>query len=230
MQLKAAKAAFPYTIPVLTGYLFLGIGLGLLMNSAGFSVGLTGLMSLLVYSGSMQYAAVPVLCSAFAPFDVFMLTLMVNARHLFYGISMLKRYPMPRLRSAYMIFAMTDETFSLNISTPPPDGVKQEDFYFWVSLLNHSYWVLATMLGNVFGAMISFSTEGVEFVMTSLFVVITAGQWSDTREHTPALIGFISSAACLAIFGAERFMLPSMACIMLLLLAFRPVLDKEDAA
>lgn len=230
MQKKALRAAFPHTIPVLTGYLFLGFAYGLLMRSAGFPVWVGTAMSAIVYAGSMQYAAVTLLGAPFAPFSALVLTLLVNARHVFYGVSMLSRYRGLGRREPYLIFALTDETFSINVSAQIPDGVREKDFYFWVSLLDQCYWVGATVLGGLFGEMLTMNTKGIEFVMTALFVVIFTGQWLDGKEHRPALIGLGASAVCLALCGPSTFILPAMASIIVLLLALKKPLSAAEQA
>ena len=218
MKRKALRAAFPHTLPVLTGYAFLGLAYGILMQSAGFPFWYPALISLVVYAGSMQYAAVPLF-----------LTLMVNARHLFYGVSMLEPYRAAGKKTPYLVFAMSDETFSVNVSACPPEGVDRGWFMFWVSLLDQFNWVAASALGGLLGRVLTVSTKGIEFVMTALFVTIFTGQWMEDREHRPALVGLGASVLCLALFGAGNFILPAMALIVLLLLVMRPALDKKGA-
>lgn len=221
MHLKALRAALPHTLPVLTGYLFLGLAYGVLMRAAGFPVWMTALCSTLIYAGSMQYAALPLL-SAFDPAGAFLLSLMINARHLFYGLSMLGPYSGTGKKKPYLIFALTDETFSVNVSARPPEGVDRGWFLFYVSLLDQLYWVAASAAGAVLGGALPFDTKGIEFVMTALFVTIFTGQWLDHADHRPALVGLGASAACLLVFGAQRFILPAMALITVLLLCLRP--------
>ena len=229
MKRKALRAAFPHTLPVLTGYAFLGLAYGILMQSAGFPFWYPALISLVVYAGSMQYAAVPLLGAAFDPAGAFFLTLMVNARHLFYGVSMLEPYRAAGKKTPYLVFAMSDETFSVNVSACPPEGGDRGWFMFWVSLLDQFYWVAASALGGLLGRVLTVSTKGIEFVMTALFVTIFTGQWMEDREHRPALVGLGASVLCLALFGAGNFILPAMALIVLLLLVMRPALDKKGA-
>ena len=229
MKRKALRAAFPHTLPVLTGYAFLGLAYGILMQSAGFPFWYPALISLVVYAGSMQYAAVPLLGAAFDPAGAFFLTLMVNARHLFYGVSMLEPYRTAGKKTPYLVFAMSDETFSVNVSACPPEGVDRGWFMFWASLLDQFYWVAASALGGLLGRVLTVSTKGIEFVMTALFVTIFTGQWMEDREHRPALVGLGASVLCLALFGAGNFILPAMALIVLLLLVMRPALDKKGA-
>lgn len=229
MRLKALRAAFPHTLPVLTGYLFLGMAYGILMRSAGLPLWYPPFISIVVYAGSMQYAAVPLLCAPFDPVGAFFLTLMVNARHLFYGVSLLETYRATGALEPYLVFSMTDETFSVNVSAHVPQGVDKNWFLFWVSLLDHAYWVAASALGSVLGGLLVFDTKGIEFVMTALFVTIFTGQWMEDREHRPALTGVGASVVCLAVFGADRFILPAMGLIVLILLGMRRTLDAKEA-
>lgn len=230
MKRKALRAAFPHTLPVLAGYAFLGLSYGVLMQKEGFPFWYPALISLVVYAGSIQYAAVPLLGAAFDPAGAFFLTLMVNARHLFYGVSMLEPYHAAGKKEPYLVFAMSDETFSVNVAACPPEGVDRGWFMFWVSLLNQLYWVAASALGGLLGSVLTVNTKGIEFVMTALFVTIFTGQWLEGREYGPALVGLGASVVCLALFGAENFILPAMGLMVLLLLLMRPVLDREGAA
>lgn len=225
---EALKAAFPVTIPVLTGYIFLGMGYGVLMNSIGYGLGWTVLMSLLIFAGSIQYIAIALLTSAFNPFYTLMLTLMVNARHLFYGISMLERFKGKGLIKPYLVFGLTDETFSLLSAVDPPEGVSGKWFQFIVTLLNHVYWVTGSILGNILGSMISFNTKGLDFVLTALFTVIFIDQWRSTKNHIPALVGVGSTLLCLLTFGRDNFMIPAMVLILLLLTLLRNRIDKDE--
>ncbi|MDD2484441.1 MAG: AzlC family ABC transporter permease [Eubacteriales bacterium] len=218
---KALKAAFPLTIPVLTGYLFLGIGFGVLMSTIGYGLGWTVLMSALIFAGSIQYIAIALLTAAFNPFYALLLTLLVNARHLFYGIAMLERYKGAGKLKPYLIFGLTDETFSLLSTTEPPEGVERKWFQFFVTLLDHSYWVAGSAIGAIIGALIEFNTKGLDFVLTALFVVILVGQWRSTKNHIPALIGLAATAICLILFGQTNFMIPAMILILAALTVLR---------
>lgn len=218
---KALKAAFPHTIPVFTGFIFLGIAYGILMNSKGYGFAWTVLMSLLAFAGSAQYVAITFLTSVFNPVSALLLTLMVNARHLFYGISMLDKYKGTGKFKPYLIFGLCDETFSIICSTEPPEGVNRNWFMFFVTLLDHFYWVLGSALGGLLGYMVSFNTKGLDFVLTALFVVIFIGQWRSQRNHKPAVIGVACTAGCLAAFGPNNFIIPSMLAILGILTIFR---------
>ena len=226
MDKNTLRAAFPHTIPVLTGYLFLGVAYGILMASSGYPAWLAVLMSVAVYAGSMQFAAVPLLAVP-DPLGALLLALLVNARHVFYGISMMNQYRDAGRCRPYLIFALTDETFSVNVSAKVPAGMEPARFYTAVSALDQFYWVTATALGCALGAAASFDTKGISFVMTALFTAIFTGQWLDAKEHRPALVGVGASAACLVLFGPSGFILPAMAGIVGILLLLRPALEKQ---
>jgi 4-azaleucine resistance transporter AzlC len=223
---RALKAAFPHTIPVFTGFTFLGIAYGILMHSKGYGVGWTFLMSLLVFAGSAQYVAITFLTSAFNPIYALLMTLMINARHLFYGISMLDKYRNIGKLKPYLIFGMCDETFSIVCSVEPPEGINKRWFYFFITVLDHGYWVLGSIIGAMLGAMISFNTKGLDFVLTALFVVIFVGQWKAQKNHKAAVIGVLCSVICLVIFGRSNFIIPSMIAILAVLTITRK--EKED--
>lgn len=226
---KAAfKAAFPVTIPVLTGFIFLGTAYGILMTSQGFSFIFTTLISIFVFAGSMQYVAVDLLVSAFNPLNAFLLALMVNARHLFYGISMLDKYKDTGKAKPALIFTMCDETFSILCGAKVANGINRKYFMLFVSLLDYLYWVLGTALGATVGVFITFNTEGIDFALTALFIVIFINQWKETKNHIPSILGIISSAVCLVIFGADNFIIPSMILIIISLSAYRPIFNKKE--
>lgn len=225
---KALKAAFPHTIPVLTGYMFLGIAFGLLLNSKGYGPGWAVLMSILAFAGSAQYLAISFLSSAFNPLYAFLMTLIVNARHLFYGISMLNKYKNTGKKKPYLIFGLTDETFSIVCSAKAPKGVDQTYFMFFVTLLDHIYWVSGSLIGSMLGSVISLNTKGLDFVLTALFTVIFVDQWKAQKNHLPALIGVFCSLACLLIFGPDSFIIPSMAAILIALTLTRRINDIEN--
>ncbi len=213
MKLKALKAAFPITLPICVGFMFIGVSYGLFMNSLGFSFVYPMLMSMIIFAGSMEFVAGNLLIGAFNPLEAFVLTIMVNARHIFYGISMLDRYTNVGIKKLYLIFGMCDESFSINCAVEPPQGVDKGWFMFFVTLLNHIYWVVGATLGGLLGYLVQFNTEGIEFVMTALFVVIFINQWEETKNHTAALIGIICSLSCCFIFGSDNFLIPAMIAI-----------------
>lgn len=210
------------TIPVMTGYLCLGFGFGILHHSAGYGIFSAFIMSLTIFAGSMQYIAVGLFSSGASLITIAITTLLVNARHLFYGISMLEKYKGTGLRKPYLIFALTDETYSLMCSEHsdiPLD--KRKDYYLTVSLLNHSYWVIGSVLGAAAGTLFNFNSEGIDFVLTALFVTIFLEQWHNAKKHTPAILGVLASVICLLIFGSENFLVPTMAVIAVSLCLYK---------
>lgn len=215
---EALKFSFPKTIPIMAGYLFLGASFGILAISQGISPLITALMSLLIFAGSMQFAAVNVLQASFNPIGALMLTLMVNARHIFYGITMLKPYSCMDWKKYYAIFGLTDETFSLTVSLDVPKSIDRNWVYFFVTSLNQFYWVLGTLIGILLSHLISFNTEGIEFVLTALFVTIFAEQWFSTDDHTSALTGLIAAILSLLLFGPNNFLILAMIAIIVFFL------------
>ena len=230
LKRKALRAAFPYTVPVMTGYMVLGISYGVLITASGFPFWMPMVTSLTIFAGSMEFVLVNLLLSGFDLLQAFLMTLMINARHLFYGISMLDRYRGMGLKKLYMIFGLTDESFSVNCVTDPPEGVDRSWFMFFVTLLDHSYWFLGTTLGGIFGSLVNFNTEGLDFVMTAMFVVIFMEQWKKDKNHLSAILGLVLPVGCLLLFGAEGFMIPAMLAILAGLALVRKPLEKEVAA
>lgn len=227
VKTKALRAAFPLTIPILTGFLFLGMAYGYLMNSKGYGVGWTFLMSLAVFAGSAQYVAITFLTSVFNPVNALIMLLIINARHLFYGISMLEKYKNTGRLKPYLIFGMCDETFSLVCSAKPPEGVDKNWFYFFITLLDHLYWVTGSVLGALLGSFVKFDTKGLDFVLTALFCVIFIEQWKSQKNHKSAVIGVLCSAVCLFVFGPSNFIIPSMIAILTVLSLFRRNIENE---
>lgn len=231
MNKKAIRAAFPLTVPVMAGYLVLGMGFGILLQSKGYSFWWAGLMSLTIYAGSMQYVAVDLLSAGASLLSAALMTLILNARHLFYGLSMLEKYrPIRGARKAYLIHGLTDETYSLVCSAKPPEGVEASAFYFWISLLDQCYWLAGSVVGGLLGQVLPFDTTGIDFAMTALFVVIFTEQWLTRKNHLSAIIGVGVSAACLVLFGPDNFLIPAMVGIALLLTVLRSHLEEKEAA
>ena len=226
---RAFRAAAPQTLPVFAGYLVLGLGYGIYVQSLGLQVWLPPLMGTVVYGGSLEFVLASLLLGSFAPVSAFLMALMIQARHLFYGLTMLQRYRGYGLRSAYMIFAMSDETFSITCSAEPPEGVDKGWFMFFITLLDQIYWVASAAMGAALGSVLPFSTEGVDFVMTAMFAVIFLNQWEKEKQHASAIIGIAAPLVCLHIFGSGSFLIPSMVCILVaLLLLRRPIEAKES--
>ncbi|MBP3685196.1 MAG: AzlC family ABC transporter permease [Oscillospiraceae bacterium] len=217
MKTNILRTAFLDTLPVMTGYVFLGFGFGILMQQNGFGLLWAGAMSLFIYAGSMQYVAVSLLTSGAGLLTAALTTFVVNARHLFYGISMVDAYKGAGKKKPYMIFALTDETYSLVSQKQKPDL----RYCFWVSLFDHIYWISGTVLGAVAGAVLPINFEGVDFALTALFVTIFTEQWLSTKDHRPAVIGVASTLVCLWIFGSDIFLIPSMVIIALALTTMR---------
>lgn len=225
---KAFRKAFPYTIPVLTGYLFIGIAFGVMYAEKGYSFLWAILMSLLVYAGSGQYLAVNFFVPGFSFLQVIFLTFMVNVRHIFYGISLLEKFNKMGMKRWYMIFGLTDETYSLLCTTNVPDDVEEDKFLFAISIMNQSYWVLGSAIGAIAGTVLPINSEGIDFAMTALFVVIFVEQWMDKKKRIPEMIGVAVAIVALIIFDASSFVLPAMLAIVALLFVGRKKLDKEE--
>lgn len=223
---KALRSAFPHTIPILAGFLFLGMAYGIYMNVSGFSFWYPMIMSLTILGGSLEFIAVSMLLSAFAPIQTLIMALMLQARHLFYGISMLDRYKGMGWKKIYLIFGLCDESFSINYTAEIPADVDTGWFMFFVTLLNHSYWVVGATIGGLLGSFLHFNTEGLDFVMTAMFVVIFLDQLLKEKKHFTSIIGLFSSLLCLIGFGADNFIIPTMLCIILFLTIFRKPIEK----
>ena len=215
------RQAFYTSIPVMAGYIVLGTGFGILMRNAGYGVLWAASMSLFIFAGSMQYVGVSLITGGASMLATAITTFMVNARHLFYSISMVDKYKDAGKYKPYMIFALTDETYSLLCDGKAPEGTDPDLYRFLVSLFNHSYWVTGIIIGSLLGAVLPFSTVGIEFSMTALFVASFTEQWLTTKEHLPALTGLIGTALCLIVFGRERFLIPAMILITLVLTLLR---------
>lgn len=218
---KTAKTAFIATIPVLTGYIALGIGFGILLRAKGFGLWWAVFMSVFIYAGSMQYLAIDLMAGGASLLTAALTTLLVNVRHVFYGISMVDKYADAGKKKPYLIFALTDETYSLLCGADPPPDTDRRWYYFFVSLFDQCYWITGCTLGAALGPLITFDTTGIDFVLTALFVTIFVEQWMSTRDHRFALVGVGASVVCLLLFGAESFLIPSMAVIAVALTLMR---------
>lgn len=216
--LAALRAAFPKTIPILAGFLFLGMTYGIYARVSGLPLWFPILMSVVVFAGSMEFVAVGLLLGAFHPLLALGMTLMINARHLFYGLSMLDKYRGTGWRKFYLIFGMCDESFSINCSTEVPDGIDRNRFMFFVTLLNHSYWIAGATLGALLGSLVNFNTEGIDFVMTAMFVVIFLEGWLKEKSHVSSLLGLGVTLLCRILFGVDVFLLVAMPVILVVLL------------
>ncbi len=221
----ALKTALAYALPSFLEICFLGITYGIYMKVSGFDFWYPMLMSIIIFAGSMEFVTVSLLLSAFNPLQAFLMTLMINARHLFYGISMLDRYRGMGIKKIFMIYTLCDESFSINYAAKIPDRADRGMFMFFVSLLNYLYWIAGATLGGIFGSLISFNTEGLSFAMTAMFVVIFVEQWLGKKNHTSELLGLFIPFACLLIFGSDGFLIPAMLMILLSLTLLRKPLE-----
>ena len=226
MQKNTVKKALKATLPVFAGYIVLGMGFGIILESKGYGVLWAFLMSLLIYAGSMQYAAINLITGGASLITTAVTTLMVNGRHLFYGISMVEKYNDMGKRRPYIIFALTDETYSLVCSEEETD----KKYYLLVSLFNHIYWVSGSVIGSLIGSVLTFDTKGIDFALTALFITVFVEQWLSSKDHRSAVIGVISSVICLIIFGADSFLIPAMLLItaLLTLLSLSDKKKKEE--
>lgn len=224
MEKKVIQSSFRASLPVMAGYIVLGMGFGVLLSDKGYSFLWAVLMSTTIYAGSMQYAAIDLISGGASLITTALMTLMINARHFFYGLSMLDRYQGAGKKKPYLIFALTDETYSLVVS-PAPEGCDEKQYYFWVSLLDQIYWVLGSLIGGLLGPLLPFDSTGMDFAMTALFVVIFVEQWKSAKSHIPALLGLGIPLVCLMLLGAANFVIPSMILITLALSLLRNYLE-----
>lgn len=226
--MKALRAALPLTLPILAGFWFLGLSYGIYMNKMGFPFQYPMMMSLTIFAGSAEFVTADLLRGLFNPLQTFLMVFLINARHLFYGLSLLNKYEDVGRKKAYLIFGLCDESFSINYGADIPPGVDKGWFYFFVTLLNHLYWVIGATMGGLLGNLVAFNTRGIEFVMTALFVVIFVEQWLKEKSHTSALVGLASSVLCLLAFGAQRFIIPTMGLILLVIMLIKPTVNGKE--
>lgn len=227
MNRKSLAAAFPHTVPVLMGYLSIGIVFGWMLSAADFHPVWSAVMSLTIYAGSGQYLGVELLANAAPLANAAFLTLILNFRHLVYGLSMLEKFRGMGWRKLYMIFSLTDETYALLSGVRAPEGVNEKDFYFGIAVLDHLYWIAGSVIGAVAGALITINTEGIDFAMTALFLVIAVEQWQSNERHSPVFLGAAGTLACLLVFGPDNgwFLIPALAILVAGLLLMRPRLE-----
>jgi len=225
--LASLKSAFPHTIPIMTGFLFLGMSYGILARSEELPVWLPILTSIIIFGGSLEFVSITLLTSAFAPIQAFLMGLMVQARHLFYGVSMLEKYKNTGKKKPYLIYGLCDESFSVNYTANVPDGIDRGWFMLFVTLLNHLYWITGVTLGSLIGSIFPFNTEGLDFVMTAMFAVIFLEQLLKEKRHYTSMIGLFSTVLCLFVFGPDSFLIPSMLLIAFLLLVLKRPIEKR---
>ena len=224
----ALYAAFPQTIPILAGFLFLGLAYGVYTNVLGFSFWYPLAMSALIFGGSLEFIAATLLLQPFAPLQTFLLALMVQGRHIFYGISMFEKYRGMGWKKPYLIYGLCDESFSINYTAKIPKNVDSGWFMFFVTLLNQLYWVAGATIGGLIGKSLPINTTGIEFAMTALFVVIFMEQWLNDPQHYTGILGLSAAVLALSLFGKDAFMVPTMLIILIGCLALRPLIERRE--
>lgn len=227
MKTNLLKSILLTTLPVMAGYIAIGIGFGILLKANGYGLWWALGMSVFIYAGAMQYVGVALLSSGASLLTVGLTTLIVNARHLFYGITMIDRYKGAGLKKAYLMHALTDETYSLVCNAKVPEGVNPHLYYLWISICNHIYWIIGSILGVLVGSVIPFNTAGIDFAMTALFITVFIDQWRSSTQHSPAITGVCISIVCLLVFGQEYFLIPALLAISVVLTLLRKKLEKE---
>lgn len=226
---RAFRYAFPHTIPIFAGFWFLGITYGVYMHVSGFSFVYPMLMSMTIFTGSMEFVTANMLLGGFHPLQAFVMAILIGARHLFYGISMLDKFRGMGWKKFFLIYGMCDETFSINYSAEIPKDVDRGWFMLFVTVLNYLYWVTGATIGGLFGSLIHFNTQGLDFAMTAMFVVIFMEQWIKDKKHTSQFVGLGASVLCLIVFGADSFMVPTMLVILFFLTILRGKREEEQA-
>lgn len=221
------RFSFTRTIPVMLGYLFLGIAFGLMLQDAGYGFWWAFFSSLCIYAGSMQFVLVTFLTGGVNLFYAAVMTLFINGRHLFYGLSFIEKFQGMGRYYPYMIFSLTDETYSVLCDIKVPDGLSEKRISFLISLLDHCYWIAGAVMGAVIGQLITLDTTGIDFSMTALFVVIVVNQWMDSKEHRPALLGLLVGIASLLLLGPDKFLLPALSFVSIILLGVRKKWNME---
>ena len=225
---RIIKQVFPQTIPVMAGYISLGIAFGLMLQSIGYGPIWAFLMSLFIYAGSAQFLAVELLAAGATLTNVALLTFLLNFRHLFYGLSMLEKYRGTGIRKIYLIFGLTDETYALLTCCKTPEGLSDKNYYFAVTLMNQLYWILGCVIGSLAGSIMSFDISGIDFAMTALFAVLVVEQWKTHKNHIPAISGFVITIAALYIFGADSFLIPALIVMSVVLMCMKSTLNLEE--
>lgn len=227
---KEFAYAFKQSIPVMLGYIFLGLAFGLMLQNAGYHFVWAFLASLFIYAGSMQFVLVTLLTGGASLLHTAVMTLFINGRHIFYGLSFVEKFKKSGKYYPYMIFSLTDETYSVLCGLKVPEGLDEKKTSFYIAALDHSYWIIGSTMGALLGQLFTFDTTGIDFSMTALFIVIALNQWMENKRHTPAITGMIAGVLCLLLFGADKFILPALSVAALFLLLFRKTLSVEGGA
>ena len=227
MDKKALKQAFISTIPVMIGFLFIGIAFGLLLSDAGYGFPWGIAMAVVVYGGSLQFALIPLITSQASLLTVAVMSLSISSRQMFYGLSLIERFKQMGKKALYMVYSLCDETYSVLVSDIP-EGIDRQKFDFYAAVLDMVYWAVGCGLGNLFGAMIKFDTTGIDFAMTALFIVICTEQWLGSKNHLPAVTGVVCAVISLIIFGRDSFILPALATSMIILMLIRNKVEVKE--
>ncbi|MCH5303444.1 MAG: AzlC family ABC transporter permease [Ruminococcus sp.] len=227
--MKAIKDTFKYTLPVLFGYIPLGFAFGILLQSAGYGPIWAFFMSIFIYAGTGQFLCVELLAVGATIPQVILMTFLLNFRHFFYGLSLINKYKGTGKSKLYMIFGLTDETYALVSTTKAPKDIKPAYFYTAITLLNHIYWIIGSVLGASIGSLLTFNSKGIDFVMTALFAVLVVEQWKNNKNHIPALIGFAVPILSLVLLGADNFLIPALFVVSVLLMCLRPIFEEKEA-
>lgn len=227
---RAAKAAFPFTLPVMAGYVCIGIAFGIMLRAAGYGVLWAAAMSVFVFTGAGQIMAVPLLAAGTPLTEVALLTVVIDLRHLFYGLSLLDKFKtLPWRRKLYLIFALSDETYALLAGVAPPEGMEAGRFYTAIAALDQSYWVVGSVIGSLFGSLITMDFTGVDFAMTALFLAIATEQWREKSNRLPALVGLCAPLVALVLVGANNMLVPALAAVLAGILALRKPIEGGGA-
>ena len=229
MRFQALKAAFPYTIPILAGYWFLGLTYGVYATTSGFSPIYPVLMAIVIFGGSLEFVAISMLLSPFAPLQTLIMALLIQARHIFYGISMLDKYKDMGFKTVFLIYGLSDETFSITYTAKAPDGIDKGWFMLFITILDQIYWISGVAIGSLLGSVLTFNTNGISFVMTAMFSVIFLDQWLKENIHIHGLIGIVASVLCLIILGPDSFMVPTMVIVIALLTVLRKPIEQRES-
>ena len=223
--MKEYKFAVKKVLPVLFSYIFIGIASGLLLRDAGYSFIWALLSGRFVYAGSMQIVMVPLLAAKTPIWLLAVMTLFINARHIFYGIGFIDEFKEIKKRCfwkyPYMILTVTDETYSILCSLDCPKEYDRLNVEFYILCTTHILWIVSCTLGSVIGNVIPFDTAGIDFSATAFFICIVVDQWKQFKSHIPAVTGAVSAAVFYFILGAESFLLPALSISALVLVLMK---------
>lgn len=215
-MISGIKAAFPFTIPIFLGWIFVALTYGVLMSNLGYNAWWTMLFSAVCYCGGMQIAAIPMMSAGFDPAQMLLMSYLVNFRHTFYGIPLLEKYKNAGALKPFLVYTLADEQFSISVSAKKPENVEDKYFYFGIHLLSFAYWIGLTGLGGVIGGLITFDTTGLDFALTAMFVVLFMQQWKQKENRPACVIGVAITLLCRVIFGTSMFLVPALLGMLLI--------------